>query len=1058
MKFKFKSQQYQADAADAVADVFEGQPNQGAAIYLRDLGREQEGQQKIDYDGGAEGYANAPVALGTDVLLQNVRAVQRRNQLHESAELFHGMGACQLDVEMETGTGKTYVYTRTMFELNRRYGWCKFIVVVPSVAIREGVSKSLQITADHFFEQYHRSIRFFVYDSDNLTELDTYSQSSDINCMVINMQAFNASMKEGAKNKAARIIFDERDEFGSRRPIDVIAANRPIVIVDEPQKMGKKGGATQKGIARFSPLFVLSYSATHKEKHDLVYALDALDAYNQKLVKRIEVKGFALKNMRGTDGYLYLKDIVVSKTRAPEAAIEFKCMGASGKVRKKTQRFLEGDSIYDASGDTGLECYRTYTIASGNDGIVPPQDGRPGYVRFLDSSIGDEGRVYVGEVYNDSAEEDMQRIQIRETVKSHLQKEEALFHRGIKCLSLFFIDEVAKYRDISGNGETVGYGKVFEEEYAAAIAERIANPTTDDAYDPSYLRYLRRDEPHAVHDGYFSIDKSNRVVESKREKRAELEDGIGINDEDARRAYDLILKDKERLLSLDEPVRFIFSHSALREGWDNPNIFQICTLKESGSETSKRQEVGRGLRLAVDKDGTRQDVALLGPSDVHRVNLLTVIASESYESFVKDLQADISKSLRDRPKKVEVDFFCGRGVLVAGEYVSFTKEDSKRIYKALYKHDFIDDDDLPTDEFRSAVADGTFVQTCLAIMPEGVRDEAHASAVQALVKSVYDAGALDGMIAPAQEKVMENALTDNFARREFQELWSRINRKHAYTVSFSDDELREKAISRLNRDLRVSKLQYMLTVGGQKDEVRRDDLARGASFDRDATEAHDVDAGAAPVEVAYDLVGEVSRAAAITRRSSAAILAGIDPNVFSQYKVNPEEFIKKAAQLIVEEKATMVVEHIAYHEIGDVYDEAIFTTRMPDNASKAYEAKKNIQRFVFPDSEGERRFAEDMDAAREVAVYAKLPRSFQIPTPVGNYAPDWAIAFREGSVRHVFFVAETKGSMDTMNLSGVENAKIACAKKLFNEMSTADVRYHQVATYDQLLEVLGRMP
>ena len=1055
MKFKFKSQQYQADAADAVASVFEGQPNQGAAIYLRDLGREQQGQQEIDY-GGAEGYANAPVALGPEALLQNVRAVQRRNQLHESAELFCGMGACQLDVEMETGTGKTYVYTKTMFELNRRYGWCKFIIVVPSVAIREGVNKSLQITADHFFEQYHKTIRFFVYVSDNLTELDTYSQSSDINCMVINMQAFNASMKEGAKNKAARIIFDERDEFGSRRPIDVIAANRPIVIVDEPQKMGKKGGATQKGIARFNPLFVLSYSATHKEKHDLVYALDALDAYNQKLVKRIEVKGFALKNMRGTDGYLYLKDIVVSKTRAPEAVIEFKYMGASGKIRKKTQRFLEGDSIYDASGDTHLECYRTYTIASGNDGIVPPQDGRPGYVRFLDSSIGDEGRVCIGEVYNDSAEEDMQRIQIRETIKSHLQKEEALFHRGIKCLSLFFIDEVAKYRDISGNGETVGYGKVFEEEYAAAIAERIDNPTTDDAYDPSYLRYLRRDEPPAVHDGYFSMDKHNHIVESKKEKKAEREDGIGINDEDARRAYDLILKDKERLLSFDEPVRFIFSHSALREGWDNPNIFQICTLKESGSETSKRQEVGRGLRLAVDKDGNRQDVALLGPSDVHRVNLLTVIASESYESFVKDLQADIGKSLRDRPKKVEVDFFFGKDVLVAGEYVSFTKEDSKRIYKALYKHDFIDDDDLPTDEFRSAVADGAFTQACLDILPEGVRDQAHAVAVQALVKSVYDARALDGMIVPAQEKVTENALTDNFARREFQELWGRINRKHAYTVSFFDDELREKAISRLNRDLRVSKLQYMLTAGGQKDEARRDDLARGASFDRDATETHDVDAGATPVEVAYDLVGEVSRAAAITRRSSAAILAGIDPNVFSQYKVNPEEFIKKAAQLIVEEKATMVVEHIAYHEIDDVYDEAIFTTRMPVNASKVYESKKGIQRFVFPDSEVERKLAEDMDVAREVAVYAKLPRTFQIPTPVGNYAPDWAIAFKEGAVRHVFFVAETKGSMSTMSLDGVESAKIACAEKLFNEMSTADVRYHQVATYDQLLGLVGK--
>ena len=1059
MKFKFKVQQYQTDAADAVCDAFEGQPNQGASSYLRDLGRKpRRAQGEFDFgDDGAEGYANAPVALSDADILANVRAVQRRSQIPESAELFRGMGACQLDVEMETGTGKTYVYTKTMFELNRLYGWCKFIVVVPSVAIREGVAKSLENTQEHFFAQYHKKIRFFIYDSDNLTELDAYSQSSDVNCMIINMQAFNASMKEDAKNKAARIIFDERDEFGSRRPIDVIAANRPIVIVDEPQKMGKKGGATQKGIARFNPLFVLGYSATHKEKHDLVYALDALDAYNQKLVKRIEVKGFALKNMRGTDGYLHLRDIVVSKNRAPEAVIEFKHMGAGGKVRKKTARFGEGDSIYDASGSTKLEAYRGYTIASGNDGVVPPQDGCPGYVRFLDSAIGEGGRVYIGEVYGDSSADDIQRIQIRETILSHLQKEEALFRRGIKCLSLFFIDQVAKYRDLSGNGETVGYGKVFEEEYAAAVADRMANPTTDDVRDPSYLDFLRRDDPHAVHDGYFSIDKKGKPVESKAEKKSEREDGIGINDDDAKRGYELILKDKERLLSFDEPVRFIFSHSALREGWDNPNIFQICTLKESGSETSKRQEVGRGMRLAVDQDGNRQDAALLGPDEVHRVNLLTVIASESYEAFVKDLQADIGKSLRERPKKVEMNLFSGRDIVLDGETVSFTEEESKRVYKALYKCDFIDDDDKPTEEFRKAAERGAFVEYFVVKLPEGIADAAHAKAVEALVRSVYDDHALDGMVGRAEEKVVENSLTENFAKREFKELWRRINRKHAYTVSFSDDELRRKAIARIDADLRVSKLQYTLTVGGQKAAATRDEVRSGSSFARPDTETRDVDSGSAAIGVTYDLVGEVAQAAAITRRSAAAILAGIDANVFGLYRVNPEEFIKKAAALIVSEKATMVVEHIGYHEIDDAYDEAIFTERMPDNASKAYEAKKNIQRFVFPDSDGERRFAEDMDAAAEVAVYAKLPRAFQIPTPVGNYAPDWAIAFKEGSVRHVFFIAETKGTMDTMELSGVENAKIACAKKLFNEMSTRDVRYHQVATYDDLLEVLGRM-
>ena len=1063
MKFKFKVQQYQTDAADAVCDVFEGQPNQGVAAYLRDLGSVPEGGQYalgLAGDDDAQGYANAPVALAPADLLANVRAVQRRNHIPQSEALFAGMGACQLDVEMETGTGKTYVYTKTMLELHRRFGWCKFIVVVPSVAIREGVAKSLSNTAEHFFEQYHTSVRFFIYDSDRLSELDAYAQSADVSCMVINMQAFNSSMKEQANNKAARIIFSERDEFGSRRPIDVIAANRPIVIVDEPQKMGKKGGATQKGIAQFRPLFVLGYSATHKERHDLVYALDALDAYNQRLVKRIEVKGFTLKNMRGTDGYLYLKDIVVSKNRPPEAVIEFKCMGASGKVRKATKRFGEGDSIYEASGDTRLEAYRTYTIASGNDGIVPAQDGCPGYVRFLDPSIGDEGRIFVGEVYGDSAAQDMQRIQIRETIASHLQKEEALFRRGIKCLSLFFIDEVAKYRDLSGNGETVGYGRVFEEEYAAAVAERLAHPTIDDERDPSYLDYLRRDDAHAVHGGYFSVDKRGNAVESKAEKKDERESGIGLNDDDARRAYDLILRDKERLLSFEEPVRFIFSHSALREGWDNPNIFQICTLKESGSETSKRQEVGRGMRLAVDARGVRQDAALLGADEVHRVNLLTVVASESYETFVRDLQADIRSTLRARPKRVDMDLFCAGDYVIEGQSVRFTPEQSKRVYKALYKADLIDDDDLPTQAFRTMVTGGIFVECFIGKLPPEIADAAHARAVEALVRSVYDEHALDGMVSRAEEKVSENSLNDNFARAEFKQLWERINRKHAYTVSFSDDELRRKAVARINADLRVSRLQYALTLGGQKAQASREELERGGAFAADARVTRDVDGGGAGAAagVTYDLVGEVAQAAAITRRSAAAILAGIDEGVFALYRVNPEEFIKKAAALIVGEKAAMVVEHVSYHEIDDAYTEAIFTERMPEGASRAYEARKNIQRYVFPDSDGERKFAEDLDAAAEVAVYAKLPRTFQIPTPVGNYAPDWAIAFRQGSVRHVFFVAETKGTMDTLELSGVENAKIACAKKLFNEMSTGDVRYHNVATYDDLLEVMGRLP
>ena len=696
-------------------------------------------------------------------LLRNINRIQSRGQLEESDKLSNDIGACQLDVEMETGTGKTYVYTKTMFELNRLYGWSKFIIVVPSVAIREGVFKSLQNTEQHFFEQYGKSIRYFIYDSDRLNELDSYSQSDGINAMIINMQAFNSSMKEGASNKAARIIFDERDDFGSRRPIDVIAANNPIVIVDEPQKMGKRGSATWKGIERFNPLFTLNYSATHREKHNLVYALDALDAFNEKLVKRIEVKGFELKNMRGTDGYLYLKDIIVSKTKAPEAVIEFKRMTASGKIVKHTARFNEGDSIYDATGDTRLEAYRDYVIASGNDGIVPDQDGRLGYVRFLNGEV-----LQRGVVYGDSAEDDMRRIQIRETIASHLQKEEALFYRGIKCLSLFFIDEVAKYRDISGEGATLGYAKVFEEEYERAVEERLANPTLNDERERAYLDYLKRDDAHQVHSGYFSIDKKGNVVDSK-EKKAEASEGLGANDDDAKRAYDLILKDKERLLSFEEPVRFIFSHSALREGWDNPNVFQICTLKSSGSETGRRQEVGRGLRLCVDQNGERQDALFLGARDVHNVNVLTVIASESYSSFVDALQKDIRAELRDRPTVVEMDFFAGRQVTLpnTGETVSFGERESKELYKCLIKGDFLDGNDRPSIKFK----EGGFYEYAVVHLPEDMREEPLLQAAELLVRSVYDPSVLSAMITDGNTpKVTSNALNDNYRKQEFKEL------------------------------------------------------------------------------------------------------------------------------------------------------------------------------------------------------------------------------------------------------------------------------------------------
>lgn len=1049
MEFKFKVQQYQTLAADAVADVFKGQPKVDGQQFVRDLGAgfyDKKGQAFISNfdnpDGDAsDGYKNAPLVMSPDVLLDNIKKVQDRNGIERSAKLSHALGACELDVEMETGTGKTYVYTETIFELNKRYGWSKFIIVVPNVAIREGVGKSLSITQRHFLDRYGKRIWWFIYNSNRLNELDTFASRDDISVMIINIQNFNKSFKKDGRSKEALRMFSERDDFGSRRPIDVLAATNPILILDEPQKMGKKNSATRKAMQQFHPLFSLNYSATHAEHHNEVYALDALDAYNMRLVKRIEVKGFEVRGMRGTDGYLCLQEIKVSKA-APVARIEFKKLMANGSVKKVIGSFNEGDDIYVASGE--LEAYRNDFVVSE---IRADQDGSLGYVRFRN---GEELRC--GEVVGDSAGEDIRRVQIRETIKSHLQKEEQLYARGIKCLSLFFIDEVAKYRAYSDDGEelTVGYGKVFEEEYAAAVAERLDSPRTEDGAPGSYALYLKQFEPDQVHKGYFSIDKKGHAINSTTKR--------GSEDSDDESAYDLILKNKERLLSFDEPTRFIFSHSALREGWDNPNVFQICTLKESGSETSKRQEVGRGMRLCVNQEGDRQDVGALGEGMVQKVNLLTVIASESYSSFVNDLQKDIRAELRERPKKVTREFlrdfhFVGSG----GVKLELDGEQAELVHNVLVKLEYVGLDGSVTDKFKSEGIKREEVDA----LPAAARTviEQKLPLIETALTSVFDSSVLDDMVSNGLEtKVLSNPLNENFGKREFQELWNKINFKQAYTVHFDDDELRRKAVDNIDRNLMVSKVTYHIVTGEQAEEGSADQLDSKSHFEMRHTETHNL-SEVSPIHVRYDLVGEVAKRAKITRRSAARILSKMSSVKFALFKENPEEFIAKVGDAIVDEKATMIVEHISYNRLEERYDAAIFTETMPESMARAYRSKKNVQDYVFPDGTAvksvERRFAEDLDAADEVVVYAKLPRSFQIPTPVGNYAPDWAIAFRQGSVKHVFFVAETKGSMSTLDLRPIEQAKIACARKLFNEMGDADVRYEVVDSFEKLLGIVG---
>lgn len=1051
MKFSFKIQQYQTDAVNAVVDVFKGQvrPAQDTS-YFFDPGRlvpvktknaknsngynlfqqeldEQEAKQDIIL-----GYANAPIKLDKVQLLENIKLIQGNNNITPSKELIEGQGKCSLDIEMETGTGKTYVYIKTMFELNKQYGWNKFIIIVPSVAIREGVKKSLETMEEHFMSQYGKKARYFIYDSKNLTKIDDFAKSNEINVMIINNQAFAKSLNE-EKNKEGRggdkgalIIYSERDEFGSRKPIDVIAKTNPILIIDEPQKLA--GNVTQKAMKRFNPLFSVNYSATHKDKHNMVYVLDALDAYNQKLVKKIEVKGLEMKNLKGVDSYLYCEEIETSPTKPPRVRLEFEVQ-QSNSIKRVRKLLGKRDSLYELS--NGMKQYEGYVI---ND--IDPRG--KGTVTFTNGEV-----LHCADVVGDVTELYKRRLQIRETLLSHFEKEKELYAQGIKTLSLFFIDKVENYRKYNEDGtqELGEYGKIFEEEYM-----RIFNSKSTELFkDDPYVQYLNRvaADVHRVHTGYFSIDKKGHSVDSKCKRGEDTS-----NDESA---YDLIMKNKEALLSFNNPVRFIFSHSALREGWDNPNVFQICTLKQSNSNVNKRQEVGRGMRICVNQQGERMDESVCG-ANVHVVNKLTVIASESYAGFVDSLQDEIKKALYERPEKVSIEYFFGRVVKVGDETYKIEGEQARQIVKYLDRHDYLDDDDRITEKYKQDAANGTL---------EPVQDKLKdiEPAVHVLIKSLYDKDSLKDMITNGNQTTVENKLNNkNFEKQEFQELWKRINRKCAYTVKIDSNVLIDKAVAAIDAKLQVTQTLYTLSVGYQKNNMQAHELEQKTSF---VSPSHTTNVlkNAHDSSLKYDLLHELTQRTSLTRRTVAAILSRINMMKYRKFRDNPEEFISKVARLINEQKAGLIVEGVTYNTTNEVFDKEIFTAECHRVAlSKVFPALHAVTDYVVTDGTAEqsveRKFVENLDKADEVAVYAKLPRGFYIPTPVGKYSPDWAIAFKEGKIKYVYFIAETKGTNESTELKSMEQAKIKCAEKLFEKLSNGEVHYGQVKDYKSLMDII----
>ena len=1015
MKLRFKHQRFQAEATKAVVDVFAGQPYLTQS-YMMDAGVVKSAEPGfIEED--FTGWRNEPLipAMTDEIVLKRIQDVQKAHQIKVSDTL---EGRYNLTVEMETGVGKTYTYIKTMYELNRHYGWTKFIVVVPNVAIREGVYKSFQVTEEHFIEEYGKKIRYFIYNSDQLTDIDRFASDSGINVMIINAQAFNSD-KKGAKR-----INMELDKFRSRRPIDIIAKTNPIVIIDEPQSV--EGAKTKEGLKTFNSLMTLRYSATHKSDsiYNMVYRLDAMEAYNKRLVKKIAVKGITESGSTATDSYVYLEAINLSKS-APTATIQFDCKGASS-IRKITRTVKEGYNLYDHSGN--MEEYK--------EGFVISRiDGRDDSIEFINGI-----KLYAGDVIGKVSEEQIRRIQIRETILSHIERERELFYKGIKVLSLFFIDEVAKYKQYNEAKEPFNgiYADIFEEEYKDIVGNLQTRFGEDD-----YVRYLDAIAPEKTHAGYFSVDKQGVMVNSKLTRKETTTDDVS--------AYDLIMKNKELLLDRNpelSPVRFIFSHSALREGWDNPNVFQICTLKQSSSDVRKRQEVGRGLRLCVNQEGERMDENVLG-NDVHAVNVLTVIASESYDTFAKGLQSELAEAIADRPVAVSADLFKDKVLIDSeGKKHAVDAHMASNIYTDLLLNGYIDRQGQITEAYYADKQNGTI----------SISDDVDAMlpSIMKILDTVVDSSCM--MPENARQNNVELSLEEEkLAMPEFKALWSKINAKSVYVVDFDTDELVQKAIHALNMRVHVPRIYVTVESGAMDSITSKGDLLAGTAFVKEKAENRNISVEASS-SIKYDLIGKLVEETGLTRKAVIQILQGIRPDIFNQFQWNPEEFILRVSSLINDEKATAIIEHITYHVLDETYETSVFTDvtmkgRLDTNVMKA---KKHLYDHVMYDSKNELNFAEQLDCAEGVAVYVKLPDGFYITTPVGRYTPDWAIAFREGTMKHIYFVAETKGSMNSMQLRRIEESKIHCAKEHFKAISSGNVVYDVVDSYKSLLEKVMR--
>lgn len=989
MKIQFDANlDYQRDAIESVTGVFAGQEICQTNFTVAPLQSWEEGTLFYGTQEDSLGIGNRLRLLDEDIHA-NIRKIQLKNGLAPSED-FDSKGGINLTVEMETGTGKTYVYLRTVFEMNRLYGFTKFIIVVPSIAIKEGVQKSLEITANHFKELYENvAFDYFTYDSSKLSDVRNFATSPDIQIMVINIDAFRKSFTDPEQENKANIIHRAHDRMTGARPIEFIQQTNPIVIVDEPQSVDTTA-KSKEAIASLNPMCTLRYSATHVEKHHMLYKLDSVDAYEQKLVKQIEVAGIEVK-----DGHnkAYIKLISVNNKKSPiSAKIEIDARLKNGSIKRKEVTVTSGADLLDARYSGGRDVYDGYII----EDIYCEQGNE--YISFTSKS----DILKLGQTLGEVDPDEFKRLQIRKTIEEHLDKEMRLRPQGIKVLSLFFIDKVANYRwyDEDGNPQKGKFALMFEEEYDRAIRK----PKYSQLFEGADLDTAA----DGVHNGYFSVDKKK---DSSGNEMVKDSSGKTAADESA---YNLIMKDKEKLLSFDSKLKFIFSHSALKEGWDNPNVFQICTLNETASVIKKRQEIGRGLRICVNQNGER----------VHgfAVNTLTVMANESYEQFAEQLQKEIENEEGIKFGVVEKHLFANIVVPVDDhnhEYLG--TEASKQLWDHLQSEGHIDNKGKIQDSLKVSLKSGTLA------LPEVFQP--HAAQIVSVLKKV--SGNLNIKNRDDKAKVSLNKAV--YLSPEFQALWDRIKYKTTFRVDFDTNALIDKCAEEIKINLQVGKARF--TYRKAKTEIDRGGVHTQQV--QETTSVYESRAFDLP-----DLITYLQNETNLTRRTIVAIIN--KSGRLESFKNNPQKFIEQAANIIKSQMRLFIVDGIKYHKIGDdqFYAQELFQKNelfgyLKDNMVKA---EKSVFDHVVYDSDIELEFASTFELNDDIKIYAKLPGWFKIDTPLGGYNPDWAVLIDQDGKEKLYFVVETKSTLFSVERRPEENAKIKCGYAHFEALGD-DVKF-----------------